>query len=113
MYKRQDISLAGGKIDSNTHIGGAHGHDFDLLDSRSGKVSGIIGCPYEGAKDQPEGDYHKVESSKASAHIHSLQTFVIEGALMTVYNALKVGESVYLLRFNNGKSYIALERAIV
>ena len=56
---------------------------------------------------------HKVESSKASAHIHSLQTFVIEGALMTVYNALKVGESVYLLRFNNGKSYIALERAIV
>ena len=65
------------------------------------------------AKDQPEGDYHKVESSKASAHIHSLQTFVIEGALMTVYNALKVGESVYLLRFNNGKSYIALERAIV
>ena len=110
---RIDISLAGGKIDSNTHIGGAHGHDFDLLDSRSGKVSGIIGCPYEGAKDQPEGDYHKVESSKASAHIHSLQTFVIEGALMTVYNALKVGESVYLLRFNHGKSYIALERAIV
>lgn len=110
---RIDISLAGGKIDSNTHIGGAHGHGFDLLDSRSGKVSGIIGCPYEGTKDQPEGDYHKVESSKASAHIHSLQTFVIEGALMTVYNALKVGESVYLFRFNNGKSYIALERAIV
>lgn len=110
---RIDISLAGGKIDSNTHTGGAHGHSFELVDSRGGKVSGTVGCPIEGAPDKPEGDYHKVESSKTSAHIHSLKTFIIEGALMTVYNALKVGESVYLLRFNDGKSYIALERAIV
>lgn len=37
----------------------------------------------------------------------------IESGLLTVYNALKTGESVYLLRFNDGKSYYALERAIV
>ena len=64
-----DIALADGKIDSNTHVGGAH--------------------------------------------IHSLKTFSIESGLLTVYNALKTGESVYLLRFNDGKSYYALERAIV
>ena len=108
-----DIALAGGKIDSNTHVGGAHGHDHQLVDSRAGKVTGVIGCPIEGAKDEPVGDYHKVESSKTSAHIHSLKTFSIESGLLTVYNALKVGESVYLLRFNDGKSYYALERAIV
>lgn len=108
-----DIALADGKIDSNTHVGGAHGHKFQLFDSRGGGVTGIVGCPFEGAKDEPKGDYHKVESSKESAHIHSLKTFSIESGLLTVYNALRTGESVYLLRFNDGKSYYALERAIV
>lgn len=108
-----DIALADGKIDSNTHVGGAHGHKFQLLDSRGGGVTGLVGCPFEGDKDKPVGDYHKVESSKESAHIHSLKTFSIESGLLTVYNALKTGESVYLLRFNDGKSYYALERAIV
>lgn len=108
-----DIALADGKIDSNTHVGGAHGHKFQLNDSRGGPVTGIVGCPFEGAKDEPNGDYHKVESGKESAHIHSLKTFSIESGLLTVYNALKTGESVYLLRFNEGKSYYALERAIV
>ena len=102
-----------GKIDSNTHVGGAHGHKFQLFDSRGGGVTGLVGCPLEGDKDKPVGDYHKVESSKESAHIHSLKTFSIESGLLTVYNALKTGESVYLLRFNDGKSYYALERAIV
>ena len=64
-------------------------------------------------RQEPKGDYHKVESGKESAHIHSLKTFSIESGLLTVYNALKTGESVYLLRFNDGKSYYALERAIV
>lgn len=108
-----DIALADGKIDSNTHVGGAHGHKFQLFDSRGGGVTGLVGCPLEGDKDKPVGDYHKVESSKESAHIHSLKTFSIESGLLTVYNALKTGESVYLLRFNDGKSYYALERAIV
>ena len=94
-------------------MGGAHGHKFQLNDSRGVPVTGIVGCPFEGAKDEPKGDYHKVESSKESAHIHSLKTFSIESGLLTVYNALKTGESVYLLRFNDGKSYYALERAIV
>ena len=34
-----DIALADGKIDSNTHVGGAHGHKFQLNDSRGGPVT--------------------------------------------------------------------------
>lgn len=29
---------------------------------------------------------------------------------MTVHNALKAGEAVYLLKFNNGKNYLVLDR---
>ena len=36
-----DIALADGKIDSNTHVGGAHGHKFQLFDSRGGGVTGL------------------------------------------------------------------------
>ena len=54
-----------------------------------------------------------VERGKEWADIDWLKTFSIESGLLTVYNALKTGESVYLLRFNDGKSYYALERAIV
>ena len=79
----------------------------------SGEASSKDSKSSNDAKDEPKGDYHKVESSKESAHIHSLKTFSIESGLLTVYNALKTGESVYLLRFNDGKSYYALERAIV
>ena len=60
-------------------------------------------------------DYQvKVDIALADGKIdNSLKTFSIESGLLTVYNALKTGESVYLLRFNDGKSYYALERAIV
>ena len=37
-----DIALADGKIDSNTHVGGAHGHKFQLFDSRGGGVTGLV-----------------------------------------------------------------------
>lgn len=43
-------------------------------------------------------------------HIHFLSTYTITGASMTVYNALKVGEKVHLLSFNNGKKYYVLDR---
>lgn len=106
---RIDISLDTGKIDSSSHKAGAHGHGFELFDSRGGKVTGIIGTPYEGAADGPKTTTK--ESGKASSHEHFLKTFIIEGALMTVYNALKEGEAVYLLQYNNGKNYLAIDRA--
>lgn len=43
-------------------------------------------------------------------HYHTLNTFNIYGATMTVYNALKVGETVHILSFNNGKKYYVLDR---
>lgn len=103
---RVDISLAGGNIDSITYTGGAHAHDFELKDSHSGAVNGIIGGSAEGGADDA-----KAQSSKTSSHAHSLKTFIIEGALMTVYNALQMDETVYLLKFNDGKNYLVLDRA--
>lgn len=43
-------------------------------------------------------------------HTHKLSTFNITGAAMTVHNALKAGETVYLLKFNNGKNYLVIDR---
>lgn len=43
-------------------------------------------------------------------HKHPLETFNIFGAKLTVYNALKIGEDVYLLSFNRGKQYFVLDR---
>lgn len=43
-------------------------------------------------------------------HTHKLSTFSITGATMTVHNALEAGEAVYLLKFNNGKNYLVLDR---
>ena len=44
------------------------------------------------------------------AHINHLRTFTLTKGTMTVYNALKVGETVYLLRYNGGKKYYILDR---
>ena len=88
-----DISLAGGKINSVTiQWQGRHGHTSD-------------GIAYPGS-DLEVGAIHK-----DGDHQHKLSTFIIEGALMTVYNALQVDETVYLLKFNNGKNYLVLDRA--
>jgi len=43
-------------------------------------------------------------------HNHKLQTFNVYGATMTVHNALKVGDTICLLKFNNGKNYLAIDR---
>jgi len=45
-------------------------------------------------------------------HVNNLATFNIFGASIKVYNALKVGESVYILSFNQGKKYYILDREV-
>ena len=40
----------------------------------------------------------------------NLRTFSISGATMTVHNALKAGDEVYLLSFNGGKNYLIIDR---
>lgn len=55
-----------------------------------------------------------VSGSTSSAgdpsHTHSVTSITIKGATMTVYNALKVGETVHVLSFKNGKQYYVLDR---
>lgn len=43
-------------------------------------------------------------------HVNHLKTFNLHKGTMTVYNALKVGDMIYLLRYNDGKKYFILDR---
>jgi len=45
-----------------------------------------------------------------NGHTHSLVTYAITGASMTVYNGLKAGDTVYILSFNHRKKYYILDR---
>lgn len=44
------------------------------------------------------------------AHINRLDTFRLTQGVLTVYNALKVGEKVHILSLNHGKLYYILDR---
>jgi len=88
-----DIRLGGGTIDSRTKEDGTHPHGS----------SGPHGGHTEGA-----GMHMHPETE--GAHVNELETFDITGATIKVCNALKVGETVYLLSFNEGKKYYVLDR---
>ena len=75
-----DIVQKDGSIDSKTKNDGSHSH------------SGTHG------------------QTSATTHSHSLDTFHIYGAEITVYNALKEGEKVHVLSFHHGKQYYVLDR---
>lgn len=49
-------------------------------------------------------------TNEVQGHKHKQETFTLTGATMTVHNALRAGEAVYLLKFNNGKNYLVLDR---
>lgn len=44
------------------------------------------------------------------AHAHTLASFTVRNGTLTVHNALKAGDTVYLLAYNNGKQYYILDR---
>ena len=44
------------------------------------------------------------------SHTHSLSSFKVIGANISIYNALQLGDEVYMLAFNNGKQYYVLDR---
>lgn len=46
------------------------------------------------------------------AHTHTLASFTLAHGTLTVHNALKAGETVYLLSFNEGKKYYVLDREV-
>lgn len=86
-----DIALGGG-ISSVTGTGqGSHSHGGGEHDEH---ISGSGGHSHSGD----------------GLHTHALVTYAITGASMTVYNGLKVGDTVYILSFNQGKKYYILDR---
>lgn len=90
-----DITLGKGSINSMTQNDGAHPHGPS--GTHGGHTSG------DGSHSHPGSE---------GAHVHSLSTFNIYGATIKVHNALKVGETVYLLSFNEGKKYYVLDREV-
>ena len=80
-------------VDSQTFKDGEHPH------GKSGEHGGHM-----------SGDGKHTHPEDEGAHINHLNTFNIFGASMTVHNALKVGEKVHMLSFNQGKKYYVLDR---
>ncbi len=89
-----DISLGEqGTINSVTQSDGTHSH--------SGGTHG-----------GHEGGNGSHTHSGDGAHSHRQSTFSIAGASITVHNALKAGETVHLLAFDDGKKYYVLDRVV-
>lgn len=55
---------------------------------------------------------HGGHISGTGEHKHKLSSFNLSGATIKVFNSLKVGEKVWLLRFENGKQYYILDRVV-
>lgn len=83
--------LDAGEIDSETEGDGSHCHS-----------GGEHGGHYGGDGRHTHG--------KDGEHLHHLVTFTLTQGTLTVHNALKVGETVYVLSINNGKRYFVLDR---
>lgn len=55
---------------------------------------------------------HSGHTSGDGTHYHPLSTFTLTKGTITVYNALKTGEKVYVLSLNRGKLYYVLDRVV-
>ena len=54
--------------------------------------------------------HKELSGSEDGAHSHSLETFTVRDGVLVIHNALKKGDTVYLLSFNSGKQYYILDR---
>ena len=87
-----DIKASGGNIngETQTSLSGGHSH---MGGGHGGHESG-------------NGEH----SHAGGEHSHGLDVFNITGAEMTVYNALKLSDKVFMLSFNRGAKYYILDR---
>ena len=90
-----DIELKNGSVESITSESGSHTHGYSGITEAAGDP--LHSHTYAGTTDP-------------NTHSHPIETFNIYGAKMTVYNALKEGETVHLLPLNDGKKYYVLDR---
>ncbi|MCL1859030.1 MAG: DUF2577 family protein [Oscillospiraceae bacterium] len=83
----------GGGNHEHELIGGSHGHPNT-----------------EGAHEHPDTQGKHSHPDNEGAHVHDLSGFNIYKATMKFYNALKTGDTVYILSFNGGKKYYILDK---
>lgn len=86
------FTIGDGSLNSVTTSSGSHTH--------SGGT--------HGGHDSGDGSH----THSGGAHNHPLSTFTLTRGTLIVYNALKVGEAVYVLSLNNGKLYYVLDRVV-
>lgn len=86
------FAVDGGDLSSVTTVSGSHEHSEGTHEGH------IVG----------DGSH----THSGGAHSHPLSTFTLSHGTLTVYNALKVGEAVYVLSLNNGKLYYVLDRVV-
>ena len=105
-----DIELRDGEIKSHTYKDGEHPHGTsgEHPHGASGTHGGHLGG--EGVHSHPSSEGSHSHPSSEGAHINWLEDFNIYRATIRHYNALKVGEVVYILSFNHGKRYFVLDR---
>ena len=85
------FTLGKGSINAVTEGDGRHNHT-------GGTHGGHVGG--DGSHEHgPDGE-----------HNHHLVTYTLTGGTITVFNALRVGDVVYLLPYNGGKQYYILDR---
>ena len=107
-----DIELSGGSIYSHTFTDGQHPHgqSGEHPHGTSGEHAGHEGG--DGAHSHPSAEGTHGHPDSEGAHVNWLQDFNIYGATIKLYNALKYGETVYMLSFNHGKKYYVLDREV-
>ena len=86
------FTVGRGSLNSVTTVSGNHEHS-------GGSHGGHTG----GSGEHEHG---------AGPHNHPLASFTLTQGTLTVHNALRVGETVYLLSFNEGKKYYVLDREV-
>ena len=89
-----DIRIGAGDGGLHSHIGGNHPHGPSGEHSQYRTGDGVHSHP------DSEGE-HIHESDGEHSHV---------SAIMTAYNALRAGDIVYMLSFNDGKRYYILDR---
>ena len=92
-----DIMQEKGSVNSKTATDGGHMHKYNGNTENDG---------------EPDHNHGYTGTTEETKHSHILASFNICKATMTVCNALKVGEKVHLLSFDNGKKYYVLDRVV-
>lgn len=86
------------------------------ISAGGGNISGETTTDLSGGHSHAEGEHDGHQGGSGShihtggEHSHGIDMFNITEAEMTVYNALKVSDKVFILSFNRGAKYYILDR---